>query len=352
MKTTYDNPEVLKEIVDYVEAFFVNTDVIIHKFMNEGQPSIVVSTHDTKEFDMVFSGHLDVVHGEEALFEPQIDGSIMRGRGVCDMKSEVAVMLHIVRELASDKPACSIGLMLTTDEEIGGFRGTNYLVNEIGYRARVAIVPDGGGAPDEMVLENKGAMFINLETTGVSAHGSRPWDGENAIDQLIEDYKQIRNLFPEASNDTWTHTCNIGKVSGGQSTNQVPPEACAQLDVRFPFAVDPTELIKNMRDAVSERTSIEQLTSCSPAATAIDDPIVQVYAKVLGDTQGLTIREGRSTGANDGRFFSACGTPLLITRPISGDQHTSDEWLDLDSLVEFYELYKRLVPALVDELIR
>ncbi len=50
-----------------------------------------------------------------------------------------------------------VGLMLTGDEEIGGFDSTGYLLDQ-GYGADIVILPDGGQTIHEIVLKEKGLM--------------------------------------------------------------------------------------------------------------------------------------------------------------------------------------------------
>lgn len=44
-----------------------------------------------------------------------------------------------------------------------------------------------GGTPQEIIVKEKGLLTVKL-----TAHGSRPWIGDNAVDHLIVDYSVIR----------------------------------------------------------------------------------------------------------------------------------------------------------------
>ena len=50
------------------------------------------------------------------------------------------------------------------------------------------------------------------------------------------------------------------------------------------------------------------------------------------------LREMRTPGASDARFFSAQGVPAIISRPVVGNVHRVDEWIDIDSMLQYYRI--------------
>jgi len=48
-------------------------------------------------------------------------------------------------------------------------------------------------------------------------------------------------------------------------------------------------------------------------------------------------------GATDGRFFSERGMAVLITAPKGGNIHGNDEWVNLNSLVDLFNIFLRFV---------
>ena len=70
--------------------------------------------------------------------------------------------------------------MFTTDEELGGENGVGELLKH-GWSAGLAVIPDGG---ENWQVESAAKGPLRAEIVclaGRSAHGSRPWEGENAI---------------------------------------------------------------------------------------------------------------------------------------------------------------------------
>ncbi len=341
IKTTADRPEELQRGIQYVEHFFQEvTGLFIKRYECEGKPSIVISTQDTLSPDIFLVGHLDVVPASDELFEPIYKGTKMFGRGVCDMKSECVVLMQLIKEIAQQADRPSVALMLTTDEEIGGLHGVSYLLNKIGYRSKIAIIPDGGQAPDDIVLENKGVLLLRMTAKGKTGHGSRPWLGENAIEKLLSAYARVRTLFPNqaTATDFWYNTLNIGMISGGEAANQIPDSASCDLDIRFTPDVTAQALLEQIMACVGDGVSVELRVNGDPIFTDPKDSFVQMYASCVEESLGTPATFNKHCGSNDGRFFTSLGIPIIVSRPTSGDQHSPHEWLETESLVDFYQI--------------
>ncbi len=347
IRTTADRPAEIARAVQYVKDYFADVDsIVIREYESGGKPSLVISYTETLTPDVMLVGHLDVVPAADELFEPRIKGTRMYGRGACDMKSEIAIMLQLMREFATTRP--SIALMLGCDEEVGGINGVGYLVNTVGYRTRVALVPDGGESLEKVVLKSKGLLHITVSTTGRAAHGSRPWLGENAIEKLFEIYKKIHALFPASNDpDRWYSTCVLGKFSGGMVVNQVPDQASCDIDIRFAEDIMPDALLTRVRECVGAAASVELLCSGRYVTVPLENSYLQAYGAVVRELFHAELTEEITHGATDGRFFSELGIPVITSRPCSGEQHTPYEWVDLDSLDDFKKLYLDVVQRFV-----
>ena len=77
--------------------------------------------------------------------------------------------------------------------------------------------------------------------------------------------------------------------------------------------------------------------------TDLQNVFVQSYASCVRECTASEVEYSKQCGSNDGRFFSACHIPIIVSRPLSGQQHSPDEWLDSDSLVLFYQLYAKAI---------
>jgi len=346
--SSLNRPEAIQQVFDYAKDFFQdNKKIFLKTYHKNNKMSLVVSIVDTLTPDVLMIGHLDVVDASPAMFEPREKDGKLFGRGACDMKSENAVMMCLLDELSELPNPPSVALMLTTDEEVGGKDGVEYLIKDIGYRCKVALVPDGSSSPEELIIANKGILHLCLSVKGIPAHGSAPWLGENAVEKMFKAYKKIKEVLPENDEpDNWYTSVNLGVFSGGKTINQVPDSASCFIDIRFVETTNSSSVLDLIKKTVPE-CSIEVVASGMPCSTEFDNEFVELYCKVVKEKFNFNPKFGRNCGGHDGRFLSELGIPVIVTRPISGDQHSETEWVDIQSLNTFKEIYREFINNVV-----
>ncbi len=343
--STADRTDELYHAIQYVADYFSDLpELVIHRYESNNKPSIVISFEETLEPQVMLVGHVDAVPAPDELFEPRYESGRLYARGACDMKSEVAVMMTLMRDFYSASPRPSLALMLTSDEEINGNNGARYLLHDIGYRAKVALVPDGGAEPSRIILKSKGVLHLHIGVRGRAAHGSRPWLGKNAIEDLYALYEQIKTLFPPTDDpEHWHSTCIVGTISGGVATNQIPDFAECGIDIRFTEEHALVDILSKIR-AFAPDADIEILSKGHPMFTSRSNQFVMLYEEAVRTLFNVPeLQEEITHGATDGRFFAEFGIPVIVSRPVSDDQHSPNEWLDLASLEDFKRLYERAI---------
>lgn len=343
LRTTQDRFDQLHACADYIAHFFSGTGLTIERFEHEGVPSVVV-TKGTKNPTVFLSGHFDVVPGEDEQFVPRVEGDRLFGRGAMDMKSGDAAMMHLMRDLAHTDH--SVGLMLTGDEEIGGFNGTAKIL-ESGYASDVAIIPDGGEAVHQVMRGQKGIFRVTLTAHGVNAHGSMPWLGENAIERLAQVISLVQEQFLPLSHhpaDHWVTTLNIGRIQGGVATNQVPNLATAHLDIRFPETDSPKDIESRIRSILCEGVEAEFSVLGPPVSVDVEHPLARPFLDAIREG-GREPMWGVDHGASDGRFFADKGTLVLISQPDGGNLHAPAEWVHIPSIKCYYDVLHTYVDS-------
>ena len=357
VKSITGSPESYK-IIDYVETFFKGTKAYVKKYERPGnKPSVVISNVPGLSFDLIMSGHLDVVPADDHMFIPkEKDGKIF-GRGSCDMKISIAVMMEIMKDLLKAGSEKRIALMLTTDEEVGGEEGVGYLVDVVGYRAKAVFMPDSGTDIRDVIVVNKGVIHLKIVSTGKSAHCSRPWEGDNAIHNLLEvcekiahyvekiPYKNAKQKFDDKAGKKWRNTCVLSRISAGTATNQVPNVAEAHLDIRFTEGNKLDDLIKGIKK-VAKGHNIEIATSAEATYTPLNNQYLKNYIDAVKEIIRKKPRLIRYYGANDGPHFSKHGVPVIAARSNSGGQHSEGEWADIKSMHDFYKICSRFIEKL------
>lgn len=350
-QSTMENPKELERIADYVEKLFIEYHPFIRRYKKGNKPSLFITFYDTLKPFVLFVGHLDVVEADPDQFEPRIEGNRLFARGALDMKGPDAVMVQTFLDLAEEGPPYpDVGLMLTTDEEVGSENGVAYLVREENYGAQFAVIPDGGQNFD-LIVEEKGAFHAIFRAKGKAAHGSRPWDGDNAIDTLLRLYENVKKDFPKepcGDPEHWHNTLNLGKIKGGDAINRVPDSAEMGLDVRFvaPWTVE--RMKDYFEGKVHQMQNVEMsiLSVGEVVKTPIDHPLLIKYKATAEKVLGRKVPFSKEHGATDGRYFAEKGVPVVITYPVGGNIHAKNEWVNLDSLETLYTIFREFIKTL------
>ena len=280
---------------------------------------------------------MDVVAGRDDQFGMKIDGDKAIGRGTCDMKFSIPLGVALLKE-AKEKNV-DFCLMITTDEEVGGFDGAK-LIADRGFSPKTLIVPDGGENLN-FVNKSKGVCQLKLIARGKPAHASRPWQGKNAIDLLILLGSELLKVYGENSmEEGWATTMNIGTINGGVSINQVCPEAEMKIDFRYPETDSVEKIISIVEEKIKSlnlEIEVVKLSTGLPTFTDVNSQEVKRYLKVMGEVFGKEIVVKHNFGASDARHFANLRIPVLMHKPLGGEIHSDCEWVDVESVMALYE---------------
>ena len=335
--------------IDWVENQLAGLPLTVTRFEHNGAPSLVATTpavKDPKNPRLWLSGHIDVVPGTKELFEPQIRGHIMTGRGVYDMKSAIAVFIALMHEVGDDLAALDLGLMITSDEETSGKNGVGWLTAQ-GYRGQAVLLPD---SLKTWQLETgaKGASFWRFTAYGQEAHGSRIWEGDNAVERLLNFIGVLRAYTvtePCGDPKHMHHTLNIGKLSGGIVVNAVPYTAEAHVDIRITPDVTLEEVEKWVKDTqdIVPGVEAEQLPMQAKPSVLPHVGPVELFARITEEHLGRPLEKVFAHGGTDARWFADVGVPVITVNPTGGGMHAKNEWVDLKDLALYYDVVRQFV---------
>lgn len=265
-------------------------------------------------------------------------GDKLFGRGANNMKAAVAVECCLMKALIVNQSSIlpKVGLMLVGDEEIGGFSGSKHLL-ELGCKPRCVLI----GEPTELALEEqaKGLIWLKIVAHGKAAHKAYPWLGENAIAKLIDGIKIIRRNFPIPKKEVWKTTCNIGKINGGEAANKIPDQAEAILDFRHPPGENPDKIFFKVKKLL-KGLGIETIFKEPPTKVSRQDHYFKKLKRSAEKILQRKINYRRAHGSLDARFFAAQGVTTLVFGPKGAGSHSTNEWVSLKSLEEYYQILK------------
>jgi succinyl-diaminopimelate desuccinylase len=336
-----DRPEQLQAVIDYAEAYARSAapQLPIRRHERAGKHSLVVTLRETRRPRIFLNAHLDVVPARPEQYAPRLDGERLWGRGSQDMKGSAAVLLRLLKDLAALDDPPDVGFQFVSDEEIGGANGVGLLVEE-GYLCDFFLAAE----PTDLGVchLSKGILWMEVRFVGAPCHASRPWDGQNALLALRDGLARLEQRFPTPASELWRTTVTPTVAQSGSATNRLPELATLRLDCRYIPDDDPQAVIAAVRECFPGADLVAGDPG-PPLLTRADDRFVRQIARA---SRGVTGEEPRRYGehfATDARYYSARGIPAICYGPIGRGLHSDDEWVDVPSLVQLYEVLRAFV---------
>jgi succinyl-diaminopimelate desuccinylase len=290
-----------------------------------GRPNVVgVVDGDGPGRTLMFEGHTDVVtEGERSAwsFDPYagdvVDGMV-RGRGAADMKGGVAAMLHAARAVQQRGFRGRIVVAALADEEgmmLGakGFARTPLAGS--GIDGVIVCEPEAG----EICVSAKGALRVQIELTGVMAHGAMPEVGRSpipALGQLITGLTQLQRRIQEQAGrhpvlGDFYLTPTVVLSGSAPQLNVIPAVAELYLDIRTVPATPHPGVVAGV-EALCRRIAAEQgltvvtrvMDDRPPVETPRSAPVVRALAEAHARITGTAPVFGGVPGTTDGTILT------------------------------------------------
>jgi glutamate carboxypeptidase len=286
---------------------------------------------DTPE--ILILAHLDTVwpHGS---YSPlwEVNGDVVRGPGVFDMKAGFVQALFALKDIAG--AADRVALVATTDEEIGSF-ASRKLIMDLSSEASAVLVLEAS-LDGKVKTGRKGTAMYKISVHGLAAHaGLEPEKGINATVEIAHLILQLAALENKEHGTTVVPTL----LKSGNSANTVPDLAVLEIDARS-FAKSELERIDAAIKSLSatlpgarvEVTGGLNRPPLQPSSTKALYEKIEVVAQAIGMAPLGCAEVG---GASDGNFAAAAGAQVLDgLGAIGGGAHAPSEWLSLKSIEE------------------
>ena len=295
-------------------------------------------------------GHYDTVWPVGTITERpfDVDGNIIRGPGVFDMKGGLAQLILALKTLQdlNLEPAITPVIFVNADEEIGSRTSTRYIRMLARQASRAFVLEPALGEEGSLKTERKGIGRFTFTVYGKAAHaGLDPETGASAILELSH---VIQKLF--ALNDVDKGiTINVGTVDGGVQANVIAPHSTAVVDVRVPTIADGDEIEKLIHAIRPEvpgvRLQIEGAISRPSMEATPRNQALWDQAKHIGEQLGLELSRAKVGGGSDGNTTSQYTATLDGLGPVGHGAHAKREFLYVDKTLERAALLVMLLLA-------
>ena len=300
---------------------------------------------------ILIAGHLDTVHDPDGDFRSLTiapDGKTATGPGCVDMKGGLVIAVAALEAIEEAGVGVAWTFLMNSDEETGTYRSERALRAEAKLHTHgLALEPALAGG--ELAIERVGSGQFMIEVTGRSAHVGREFEaGVSAVTKLAECLVAVSKMPDPASG----RILSVGPLEGGVATNAVPDLARAWGNVRFPTeaaANEMAEQLANLETPDGAMPGVTILRSFNrPAKPLIPKTeALGLAARRVAEDLGQQLPFAATGGVCDGNIMQDAGLPTIDTLGVRGGKlHTTDEWIDLTSLVERCQLLAVLIARL------
>lgn len=294
-------------------------------------------------------GHLDTVWPIGSLDRLPFtnDGQRMTGPGIFDMKAGV-VQGWAALALAGLTEDSGVGMLLTTDEEIGSHASRAVISEAIDLAEAVLVLEPSVEAA--VKTARKGTSWYVIDVEGRAAHaGLDPERGVNALIAAAE-LTLAAPTWADAERGT---TVTPTLLTAGSTPNTVPASAQLTIDVRAWTSTEQVRIDERIREWQPSVHGAHLDISGGidrPALEASTAAVLLGHARTAAAALGLPPLEGRAVGgASDGNLTAAAGIATLDGLGAVGDgAHADHEWVSVPAMAERAALVAALLGVLLD----
>ena len=305
---------------------------------------------------LMLNAHMDTVGagGMKDPFIPVVRNGRVYGRGAYDMKGSLAAIMIAAREARKLKLHGDLIVAAVADEEVASV-GTAAVLERI--EADAAIVTE----PTEMrlCLAHKGFAWLEVETRGVAAHGSRPDLGIDAVAHMGRILTGVLELDQRLRAGRGhlllgTGTLHASLIEGGQELSTYPARCVVKLERRTLPGEDGAKALQEIDDVIASaraedpalEASARLLLERPPSQLGADSFVTEAVEKAATEVLG---REPEVIGVAfwmDMALSNAVGIPTVAFGPSGEGAHADVEWVDLASLQTCVQVYLRAIELL------
>lgn len=274
-----------------------------------------------------------VINSEKGILMVELSGELINPQGVELLEIKGGNRPNMVPD------RCTVKLRGVKEKDIA------ILVAKIGAKVSIHITGDG----------------LDLVFKGVSAHGSMPETGDNAISYALALLNQLgfnrgviaylydhigfshdgRGLNLEVRDDvSGPLTANMGVISSGESAVKV------LLDIRYPVNFNQEQVLERLTAALPRTVSLRVLEGKAPLHVNADSQLIRILQRVYEKHTG---EEAKLISIGGGTYARALDKGVAFGPVFPGQQelaHQKDEYISVSHLLQLTEIYADAIAKL------
>ena len=304
---------------------------------------------------LMFCGHLDTVgvEGMEAPFTADIREGRLYGRGSQDMKGGVAAMIDAARVArARGFTRGRLIVAAVVDEEYASL-GADALVRE--WRADAAVVTE----PTDLQIGvgHKGFAWIEVETRGRAAHGSRPREGRDAILRMGRVLRRLeeldRALQARAPHPIMaTASLHASTIHGGHEWSVYPDRCSLQVERRTVTGESAASaeqeiltILETLHEEDPEFNGSARLVFARSAYETPRNHPLPAMLRELSSQRGVQAAPVGMSFWTDAAILGDAGIPSVLFGPGGAGLHSVEEYVNVDDVLGCRDVLAELALA-------
>jgi acetylornithine deacetylase len=287
------------------------------------------------------------IAGMPAAHQPRIEAGRLYGRGAYDMKGGLAACMLAIAQAKKQNLRGDVIFTGVIDEEYAS-AGTMDLAER--FRADAAIVAEFTEL--QLILAHRGFIWLEVETIGRAAHGSRPDLGVDAIVNMGKVLLEMEKLDQKLRSNP-THallgsgSLHASLIQGGQELSSYPERCLLSAERRTlpgetPESVEAEflRIVEGLRGPdPTFNAVVRRGIDRSPLETRENEEIVQAIQAASMQVLDHQLNVSGVQFWTDAAVLSAAGIPSVLLGPSGSGAHAVEEWVDLASVKTCAEIY-------------
>ncbi|HUA83414.1 MAG TPA: ArgE/DapE family deacylase [Bryobacteraceae bacterium] len=337
-----------REISKYVASKLAALGLDVQKFEPEPGRITVAGTLGGSGGgrSVMFNAHYDTVgvEGMDQPFSAAVRDGKMFGRGSYDMKGSLAAQIAAVKALKDSgaKLRGDVVIAAVADEEYGSI-GTADLITHLKTDAAIVTEPTAA----KICLAHKGYLWVEVETKGRAAHGSRFEEGIDAnlrmgrfLAHLDRLERELRARTPHAL--VGPPSLHAAMIHGGDGLSTYAASCKLQIERRTIPGETEAQVLREFEE-IAGRLGAEDPTFIAsvrsffvrePFEVAREAPIVRALDRSVRKTVAREPEYFGDTPWMDAALLQAAGIETVVIGPAGGGAHAAIEWVEMESVAQ------------------
>ena len=341
----------------FVSSYLKNSGLQIRSYgVDKEKINICASNYQGSKKSIVFNSHIDTVRPilsewKSNPFDLKVEKSFSYGLGAVNCKGSASVHLYLAKNFKRLFPNIkeNVDFTFVTDEENLGPDGTKYLRKIKAIKPHTLIL----GAPtnNNVIIEERGVFWLEIEVFGKTAHAGEPHKGINAIDKSARIINKLNNEFKKILKKynvgNQISTINVGIVTGGENVNVVPYKTKVVIDRRITHKENVKKAFNEIKSfilKIDKSAKIKFITGTNPFKSNKSNIYLKELSKSKRLITGKKLEFLSSIGVSDGRYFADDNINIINIGPGSGSEgHKSNEKIINKDLIDYFYLLENFL---------